>query len=125
MDLLTIHDIELWTCIGVPEVERKTEQRILVTIELSGDLSPIGTTDDVIKGIDYASLVTDVRALATTERKTIERLAEDIAEMILKKYAPASVTISIEKQPPIPGVKSVIATVTRKQHLVGPARHGG
>lgn len=112
MDSLSIHDLELWTRIGVPDEERKTEQKVLVTIELIGDLSPAGKTDDVTRGIDYETLVNDVRVLATTERKTIERLAEDIAAMILKSYKPQSVKVSVFKQP-LPGVRGVKATITR------------
>ncbi|MBM3227530.1 dihydroneopterin aldolase [Candidatus Peribacteria bacterium] len=112
MNTLTIHDLELWTHIGVPEEERKTEQRILVTIELLSDLSPVGKTDDVTQGIDYEQLVHDVRVLAKIERKTIERLAEDIAAMILKSYKPESVKVSVLKQP-LPGVRGVKATITR------------
>jgi dihydroneopterin aldolase len=112
MDSLTITDLELWTHIGVPDEERKTEQRIHVTIELLGDLFPVGKTDDVTKGIDYEILTNDVRTLANTERKTIERLAEDIAAMILKSYKPQSVKVSVFKQP-LPGVRGVTATITR------------
>ncbi|OGJ61473.1 hypothetical protein A3C37_04080 [Candidatus Peribacteria bacterium RIFCSPHIGHO2_02_FULL_53_20] len=112
MDSLCITDLELWTHIGVPEKERKTEQRILVTIELLGDLSPVGKSDDVTRGIDYEKLTNAVRALAKTERKTIERLAEDIAEMILKSYKPQSVKVSVWKEP-LPGVRGVKATIQR------------
>ncbi|OGJ59933.1 hypothetical protein A2881_02255 [Candidatus Peribacteria bacterium RIFCSPHIGHO2_01_FULL_55_13] len=112
MDTLTITDLELWTRIGVPDEERKAEQRILVTIELQGDLSPVGKSDDVSKGIDYEMLTNEVRALAKTERKTIERLAEDIAAMIIALYNPESVKVSVWKEP-LPGVRGVKATITR------------
>lgn len=111
MDVLTITDLELWIHIGVLEDERRTEQRILVTIELQGDLSPVGTTDDVRKGIDYEKLTNSVRALARTERKTIERLAEDIAAMVLQSYKPDSVKVSVWKEPllVVRGVKVTVA----------------
>jgi dihydroneopterin aldolase len=113
MDSLIIHDLELWTRIGVPEEERKTEQRILVTIELFGDLSSVAKSDDVTRGIDYEQLTNDVRSLATTERKTIERLAEDIAAMILTSYKPQSVKVSVWKES-MPGVRGVMATIFRQ-----------
>lgn len=112
MDTLTITDLELWTRIGVPDEERKAEQRILVTIELSLDLSAVSASDDVTQGINYKTLTNDVRALGKKERKTIERLGEDIAHMILQKYAPHAVKVSVFKQP-LPGVKGVTATIAR------------
>lgn len=112
MDSLSIHDLELRTRIGVPEEERKAEQRILVTIELFGDLSLVGKTDDVTCGIDYEKLVNDVHGLAKTERRTIERLAEDIAQMVLKFYKPQSVKVSVWKEP-LPGIRGVKATMER------------
>ncbi len=112
MDTLSIHDLELWTRIGVPDAERKTEQKMLVAIELIGDLSAVGNSDDVTRGIDYEALVNDVRLLAKTERKTIERLAEDIAAMILKSYKPQSVKVSVWKEP-LPGIRGVKVTLAR------------
>ena len=112
MDTLSIHDLELWTRIGVPEEERKTEQKVLVTIELISDLSPVGKTDDVMQGIDYETLVNDVRLLAKTARKTVERLAEDIAAMVLQSYKPQSVKVSVWKEP-MQGVRGVKATIVR------------
>lgn len=118
MDSLLIDRLELWTRIGVPKEERKQEQCVLVNVELFTDLSAIAKKDDVKKGIDYDLVVKDIRKLATTERKTIERLAEDIAAMILKKYRPYAVEVSVEKRP-IPGVESVIVTLSRQR------AHGG
>jgi FolB domain-containing protein len=112
MDSLSINDLELWTHIGVPEEERRIEQRVLVSIELSTDLSPVGKNDDVTKGIDYEKIVADVRELAQTERKTIERLAEDIAETVLLKYQSKSVKVSIQKNP-LPGVRGACVTIER------------
>lgn len=96
-DLLVIHDLELWTRIGVPEEERATEQRILVTVEMALDASAAGKSDDVKHSINYADVTEDLKTLAQTERKTIERFAEDIAVMILKKYKTHSVTVSVKK----------------------------
>jgi dihydroneopterin aldolase len=114
MDSLYLQDIEVWTRIGVPEEERAAEQRLLVSVELFGDLSQVARTDDVSKGIDYERVTNDIRSLAGTVRKTVERFVEDIADMILKTYAPAGgVKVSAQKFI-LPGVKAVHVTVFRK-----------
>ncbi len=114
MDSLSIDGIELSTHIGVPEEERKKEQRLLVSIELFLDLSAAGRTDDVTQSVDYYQVTLRIRTLAQQERKTIESFAEDIAQMILKEFQPAGgVKVSVWKFP-MPGVRAVCATIERK-----------
>src|SRR3990167_3064731 len=114
MDHLTIHDLELWTRIGVPEEERKAEQRLLLSVDMTLDTKAAAEGYDVKKSINYADLSQDLRALATTERKTIERFAEDAAGLILKKYHPESVTVTVKKFA-VPGSAYVAITITRPQ----------
>ena len=111
-DHLTITDLELWTHIGVPEEERKGEQRLLVTLELIYDAGKVAMEDDVAKGIDYEVLVRDIRVCAKGERRTIERLAEDIASMIREKYHPEQCAITVKKYI-LPGVREVSITIVR------------
>lgn len=112
-DSLAITDLELWTHIGVTNDERETEQRLLVTIELSLDMKTAAKEDDVKKSINYLDLSNDIGLLAKRERKTIERFAEDTAAMILKKYKPKEVTVTVKKFA-VPGSKNVNLRITRK-----------
>lgn len=112
LDDLRITDLELQTRIGVPAEERLREQRVLVTIGLALNTREVGETDDVRKSIDYQKLAHDVRELAGMERRTIERLARDIAEMTLNTYAPQSVTVTVKKFPAV-GAQEVAVTITR------------
>lgn len=98
-DLLTITALELWTRIGVPKEERETEQRLLMTVEMTIEARAAAKSDDVKKSVNYADALQDLKELAKTERKTIERFAEDAARMILRKYKTASVTIHLQKFP--------------------------
>ena len=102
MDSIFLKDIEVWTRIGVPEAERAKAQRLLVSIELYGSLHTVGTTDDVSCGTDYATVTNAVIKLGAMERKTIERFAEDIAAIILKKFTPESVKVTVCKKPDLP-----------------------
>ena len=96
-DVLSITDLELWTRIGVPAEERSIEQRVLVTVEMTLDTRSAAKADDVKKSINYFDVAQDMKALATKERKTIERLAEDIAKLVLKKYKPEEVAVTVKK----------------------------
>lgn len=113
MDSILLHNISVWTRIGVPDAERKNTQQILVTAELLCPLQKIALSDDIAEGIDYAQLVLEVQELAKNERKTIERFAEDISASILQKFKPeGGVRITVTKKPDLP-LESASVTIVR------------
>ena len=111
-DVITIKDLEIETHIGVPEEERATAQHLLVTIELSTSTQEAGITDDISKSIDYQEVVDSVKNLATVERKTIEKLAEDIATHVQKDYNCSPVSVMVKKFI-IPETEYVAVSITR------------
>lgn len=103
MDSIALKNIEVWTCIGVPDAERTKPQRIHISIELFSPLKAVGDSDDIGRGIDYASITQFIVTLAKTQRKTVEAFAEDIASTILAKYKPeGGVKVSVSKKPELP-----------------------
>jgi len=111
MDSITISDIELWTHIGIPEQERGLEQRLLVSVTMDFEQNA-GKSDDVSDSLDYEKVVIAIRELSTTERKTIEKLAEGIASKVLQDFQPDLVTVTVKKFI-LPGTKDVSLTITR------------
>ncbi len=111
-DTIRLTDLTVWTRIGVPDDERAKEQRLEVTIELRLNLKPAGTSDDVAKSIDYQAVRDCVLALAKTERKTVERFAEDCAQAVLDQCKPKSILVTVRKFP-FPQAKSVEITIKR------------
>lgn len=112
MDSIFLKDIEVWTRIGVPDAERSKPQRLLVSIELFLDLKATGESDDVHTSINYKNLTEAVVNLGNTERKTIERFAEDACTLILKEFKPDSVRVTVLKQPDLP-LASASIIITR------------
>lgn len=112
MDTILIQDLEVRTHIGVPDKERETEQTLNVSVWIHTDCSAAAQSDDVTDTIDYAVVAKEIESLATTERKTVERLAEDIAQMILRDFKPESVSVSIDKFI-LPNAKRVSITINR------------
>lgn len=97
---MALKDIDVQTHIGVPDIERKTEQQILVSLEIFHPIAPVAKGDDLEQGIDYAAVTQDITELGKQERKTIERFAEDIATMILTKHKPeGGVRVTVTKMP--------------------------
>ena len=98
MDKILINDLEVFYRIGVPDQERATPQRLLITVEMNRDLSAAGTADDLTKTIDYYAVTQ--RLLKFGEGRSwnlLEKLATDIAGMVLAEWTPDQVTIEVKK----------------------------
>ena len=98
-DLIRIVDLEVWTHIGVPDLERVQPQRLLVTLELhGGSFTHAAGTDNIAWTIDYAQVAEHVRQLAKKRaRHLIETLAEEIAADLLKAFPIRKIDIEIKK----------------------------
>jgi len=96
--------LSLYTHHGVGEAEREVGQRLV--FDLSFELSDCDATitDRVEDTVDYADVCQQV-ALAAQERsyKTLERLCTAVADRMIDRYGPESVTVRATKpEPPIP-----------------------
>ena len=97
-DRILISDIEARCSIGVPDEERQTPQRLLISLELETDFTKASAEDNLMATIDYHSVYLCVKEVcAERERKLIETLAEDIASVILAKFKVKLVSVEIKK----------------------------
>jgi FolB domain-containing protein len=113
MDCIRLENIIVLTKIGIGEAERSAVQTLLVTVELLHPIHAVASNDDISDGIDYAKVTDHIVKLGLTERKTIERYAEDIATFLLQQYKPeGGVTVTVRKTPPLP-LSSASVTITR------------
>ena len=98
MDVIHIHDLEVSYRVGVPDAERATPQRLLLDIQLHLDFRPSAATDDLSKTINYFEVTQRLLKFGENrEWKLIEKLAEDIAQMILNDFRPARVSVEVKK----------------------------
>jgi len=83
---------------GVHPHEREFPQAFAADVELGLDLRPAGTTDDLARTVDYATVDGLVREIV--ERRSfllIEALAEAIASAILATYPVDEVVVRVRK----------------------------
>jgi dihydroneopterin aldolase len=108
----SLHAIELRTTIGVTEEEQAHRQRILVDISYDDPNSgAVATTDELSSGIDYAAVAECVKKCGATTRKTLERLAYDIADALKQAFPTMQrLSVRVKKFPPI-GAQSVSITI--------------
>jgi len=117
MDKITICDLEVFYHVGVPKEERARPQRLLVTVEMAHDFSSPVVEDDLSKTIDYQAVVQRLLHYGEGRSwKLIEKLAVDVAEIILAEFKPRTVCVQIKKFI-IPQARYVAVSVTRSQVL--------
>ncbi|HTH47002.1 MAG TPA: dihydroneopterin aldolase [Candidatus Limnocylindria bacterium] len=98
MDLITLTDLEVRYHVGVPDEERASPQRLLLTIEMRSDFTAAAAGDDLTKTIDYYQV--SRRLLTFGEGRSwrlIEKLAVDLAEFVLAEFHPTSVSVEVKK----------------------------
>ncbi|MCE9608778.1 MAG: dihydroneopterin aldolase [Chthoniobacter sp.] len=97
-DRILIDSLELSACIGVPDDERATTQRLTVNLVLEpiGDFTAL---DDAIENtVDYFHVCEEVKALTLARpRRLLETLAEDLATMLLDHFPLQSVGLELRK----------------------------
>ena len=115
MSRISIVDFEAFYRVGVPDAERAQPQRLLLTVEMESDFAKAAKTDSITDTIDYFAVSQRLLKFGDGKSwKLIERLAGDIADMILSEFKPVSVTVEVKKFS-IPQAKYVSVAVTRKR----------
>src|SRR6185312_12790405 len=113
MDKIIISDLEVYYRVGVPEQERASPQRLLITVEMTHNVSAAAGSDDLTKTIDYHAVTQRLLRFGDGRSwKLIEKLAADIAGMILAEFMPDSVTVEVRKFI-IPEARHVAVRLTR------------
>ncbi|HRD77035.1 MAG TPA: dihydroneopterin aldolase [Hyphomicrobiaceae bacterium] len=109
-----IRDLELVASVGVFEVERRYQQRIVVSVSLDVIDSYDGVSDRLDDVLDYAEIVRRITRIADADHTNlIETLAERFAAACLADTRVRAVTVRIEKPDIMPSCKSVGVEITR------------
>ena len=98
MSKISIVDLEVFYRVGVPDAERAQPQRLLLTVEMESDFSTAAKSDGIADTIDYFAVTQ--RLLKFGDGKSwrlIEKLAANIADIILAEFKPQSVSIEVKK----------------------------
>lgn len=121
MDTIQIEDQEVWAHVGVPDAERATPQRLLISTRLERSLASAAASDDLTRTIDYHAVTLRIAELCGERpRRLIETLAGDAAVMILREFHPDAVEITIKKFI-LPNTRHVSVTIRRTAHGTQPS----
>lgn len=119
MSVITIVDLEVFIHVGVPDEERSKPQRLLVTVGMDLDVSSAARTDSITNAIDYYQVSQQILKFGEGRSwKLIEKLATDLADMVLSQFDPQSVTVEVKKFP-IPEARYVSVRLTKIRPAAG------
>ena len=115
MSRISIVDLEVFYRVGVPEAERVKPQRLLLTLEMDFDFSAATKSDDIHDTIDYFAVSQRLLKFGDGQSwKLIEKLAADVADLILAEFKPQGVMVEVKKFP-IPQARHMSVSVTKKR----------
>ncbi len=121
-DYLRLKSLTFFAHHGVMAHEQEIGQRFEIDVELAGDLSQAGNSDDVTQTYNYDRIYRLVESIVTGKWfNLIEALAEEICAKILAIYPDAVITVTVRKpHAPLPGLfSSVEAQITRGPRASG------
>ena len=111
-----VHRLELMASVGIFEVEKRYEQRILVSVDLDVADDYDGISDRLEDVLDYGAIIDAVRQIVASRHfHLIETLAERIAETALDDRRVSWVRVAIEKPDVVPGCAAVGIAIERRQ----------
>jgi dihydroneopterin aldolase len=112
-DRIHIEQLEVSTHIGVPEEERATPQRLVVSISFWPYHAAGDRADKIENAINYSSVVEETKNFVRDQSvNLIETLADRLATHLLKRFRIQKVTIELRKFP-FEDANYVSVTVTR------------
>jgi len=124
MSKITIVDLEVFFRVGVPAAERAKPQRLLLTMDMDFDFAAAARTDRITRTIDYFAVAQ--RLLKHGEGRSwrlIEKLATDVADLVLSEFKPQRVTVEVKKFS-IPQARYVSVSLTRSRARRGTVKRG-
>jgi dihydroneopterin aldolase len=114
MDKIHIEDLEVRYRVGVPDEERRSPQRLLISVTMDQDFNTAAESDDLRHTVNYFAVCQRLLELGEgREWKLIETLAVDIASVILEEFEVKRVEVKIKKFI-IPEAKYVGVSVVRE-----------
>jgi dihydroneopterin aldolase len=109
-----VDGLELLASVGIFEVEKRYEQRIIVSVSLAVTDDYDGRSDRLEHVLDYGMIVETCRRLVDgTHFSLIETLAERIAEATLADSRVERARVRIDKPDIVPGCRAVGIAIER------------
>jgi dihydroneopterin aldolase len=98
MGEICLSDLEVAYRVGVPDAERAQPQRLLLTVAIEHDFTRAAATDDLRDTINYYAVSQRLLQFGQgREWRLIEKLASDIADLVLTEFGARVVRVEVKK----------------------------
>lgn len=116
MDIVFIEQLNVITTIGAFEWEQTIQQKLVFDIELAWDNKKSAKSDDVNDCLSYADVSEVVIGHVTSQSfALVERVAEEVAELLIKRFNTPWVRIKLSKPGAIAQAANVGVIIERGQ----------
>jgi len=114
VDIIFLHGLEVDCVIGVWEWERRITQKIVIDLDMGWDITKSASSDDLSDTLSYKDVSKRVSAhVQNVKANLVERLAEDIANILLSEFGCQWCRVRVNKPGAVTGSKDVGVVVER------------
>jgi FolB domain-containing protein len=114
IDRIFIRDLLVRGIVGVNPEERESRQDILVNLDLWVDVRPAAKSDDIADAVNYRSVCKRIiEHIEGSSPMLVEKLAEEIANIVLDEFGVQRVRVRIEKPGALRFAQSVGVEIDR------------
>ncbi len=114
MDIIYLHGLKVDCVIGVWEWERQITQTITIDIDMGFDISAAAKNDNLEDTLSYKDVSKRVESFVKESRfALVEKLVEEIAELLIKEFAIQWCRIKINKFGAVRGAGDVGVIIER------------
>lgn len=116
MDKIIVRQLQVDALIGIHGWEQQNRQPVILDMDLFYDCSDAAASDDIKDALDYFSVCEQVTRFVYSSRfELIERLAEEVAKLILKNFSCEEVKLTLLKPNAVENAQAVGLTISRSQ----------
>lgn len=120
MDIVFIEQLSVITTVGVYDWEQTIEQKLVFDIEMGWDNRKSAKSDDVNDCLSYADISETVIGHVEGQRfALVERVAEEVADLLLSKFNSPWVRIKLSKPGAVARAANVGVIIERGTNLKG------
>jgi dihydroneopterin aldolase len=114
MDIIFLGGLEATTIIGIFDWERETKQTLVFDIEMAFDIKKAAETDDIQYTLDYKTVSERIVSFVEqSEFYLVEKLIEEVANVLLTEFSTPWVKITLNKRGAISRAKDVGIIIER------------